>query len=113
MKNRALRRHQQRVAQLRHIRIIWRSSPWRWDQSPNRVLPDPDWACDWRPYQRKPWQQVSRCTMNGEPKHWQQAFNLRPSRIRQNQLLRHIERGRDPDVIPRWPDYRKPHIYYW
>jgi hypothetical protein len=51
--------------------------------------------------------------MNGEPKHWQYEFNIRPSRIRQNQLLRAVERGVDPDVIGRWPDYRKPHIYYW
>jgi len=107
MENRALRRHQQDVARLRHIRIVWRSYPWNWTDRPYRVEPDDGW----RP--RKPWQQVSRCTMNGEPKHWQQEFNLRPSRVRQNQLLRHIERGIDPDVIRRWPDYRRPHIYYW
>jgi hypothetical protein len=51
--------------------------------------------------------------MNGEPKHWQYDFNIRPSRARQNQLLRSIARGIEPDGIRRWPDYRKPHIYYW
>lgn len=108
MVDRALRRHQQRVARLRHVRIVWRSWPWHWDGTPFRVVPEPDWL--WR---RKPWQQISRTTMNGEPKHWQKDFNLRPSRVRQNQRLRAIERGMNPDAIDRWPDYRKPHIYYW
>lgn len=111
MKKRALRRHQQWVAKLRHVRIIWTSHTWPWAGTPLNSLPE---AWHWTyPYRRKPWQQVSRCTMNGEPKAWQYDFNIRPSRIRQNQLLRGIERGLDPDVIRRWPDYRKPHIYFW
>lgn len=105
----ALRRHQQRVARLRHVRVIWRSHPWNWKGTVYRIIDPPErW---YRPH--RPWQLVPRCTMNGEPKHWQKQFNLRPSRIRQNQLLRDIQRGVDPDVVRRWPDYRKPHIYYW
>jgi hypothetical protein len=109
MKKRALRRHQQWVAKLRHVRIIWASHSWPWLRTPLNSVPEEGWS--W--YRRKPWQQVGRCTMNGEPKHWQYDFNIRPSRTRQNQLVRLIERGLDPDVIGRWPDYRKPHIYYW
>jgi hypothetical protein len=112
MKKRALRRHQQWVAKLRHVRIIWASHSWPWSRTPFNSVPERLWwfSCD---YRRKPWKQVSRYTMNGEPKHWQYDFNIRPSRTRQSQLVRLIERGLDPDVIGRWPDYRKPHIYYW
>lgn len=110
MKERALRRHQQRVAKLRHARIVWRSCPWYWDGTLFHTIPEPGWRWVWH---RKPWQQVCRCTMNGEPKHWQKVFNLQPSRIRQNQILRDMERGIDPDTVRRWPDYRRPHIYYW
>jgi len=53
------------------------------------------------------------CWLAGEPKCWQKAYNLQPSRIRQNRLLRAIVRGIDPDSVRRWPDYRKPHVYYW
>lgn len=51
--------------------------------------------------------------MNGEPKHWQYDFNIRPSRSRQSHLLREAARASNPDAIANWPDYRKPHIYYW
>lgn len=53
------------------------------------------------------------CWPDCEPKWWQKAYNLQPSRIRQNRLLRAVVRGIDPDAIPRWPDYRKPRSYYW
>lgn len=107
MEKKALRRHQQRVARLRHACIIWRSCCY------HSVHGWPGRPAGWR-IPRKPWQAVSRITMNGEPKHWQQEFNVRPSRIRQNQALRLVLRGVDADLaIRRWPDYRKPHIYYW
>lgn len=113
MEKRALRRHQQWVAKLHHVRIVWRWSDWSWSGSFG-VAGEPDLVRPWRTTQRpQPWQQVSRCTMNGEPTHWQYAFNIRPSRIRQNRLLRDIVRGVDPDAIVGWPDYRRPHIYYW
>lgn len=112
MKKKALRRHQQRVARFRHVRIIWRYYPWHFAECPYEVLPDPEYT--WLRRLRRPWQAVCRSTMSGEPKHWQQQTNLRPSRIRQNQALRLVTRGMDADVaIRRWPDYRKPHIYYW
>lgn len=55
----------------------------------------------------------SPCWLGGEPKWWQKLHNLRPSRHRQNRILHAIRRGLDPDAVGRWPDYRKPHIYYW
>jgi hypothetical protein len=110
MKKRALRRHQQWAAKLRHVRIIWRSDPWYWDGTPFAVVPEPGCAWVWH---RKPWQQVSRCTTNGEPTHWQYDFNIRPSRTRQSQLLRKVLRCADFAEIAQWPDYRRPHIYYW
>lgn len=110
MNKRALRRHQQWVAKLRHVRIIWASHSWPWTRTPLNSTHEV-WL--WRTeHRRKPWQQVSRCTMNGEPKHWQYAFNIRPSRTCQNRLVREVERGVDPDLLM-WPDYRKPHVYYW
>lgn len=110
MSKRALRRHQQHVARLRHVRIVWRSSSWYWADRPFHVIEEPGWPWVWH---RKPWQQVSRCTMSGEPKHWQYDFNIRPSRTRQSHLLRQVLMAVDPEVIVNWPDYRKPHIYYW
>lgn len=110
MSKRALRRHQQRVARLRHVRIVWRSCAWSWEGSLFDVIPEPMGRWAWH---RKPWQQVCRCTMNGEPKHWQYDFNIRPSRTRQSHLLRQALRAVDPEAIAEWPDYRKPHIYYW
>lgn len=103
--DKALRRHQQRVARLRHLHYIWRHCVWYSHECGSR-------RAGWQ-LPEKPWQLPYRATMGGEPKHWQKQFNLQPSRIRQNQLLRAIERGVDPDSVRRWPDYRKPHFYYW
>jgi hypothetical protein len=119
MKKRALRRHQQWVAKLRHVHIIWNTShTWPWVRTPLNSIEErrfwlPDQQRYWFVYRRKPWQQVSRCTMNGEPKRWQHDFNIRPSRATQSRLLRATRRASDPDLITEWPDYRRPHIYFW
>jgi hypothetical protein len=109
----ALRRHQQRVAAIRRARYIWRECTWYWHGTFFAVLQDdPRFQPGWHAPE-KPWQHSPRITMNGEPKWHQKLHNLRPSRVRSNRLLRDIERGVDPDLIRRWPDYRRPHIYYW
>jgi hypothetical protein len=48
-----------------------------------------------------------------EPKWWRKAMNIRPSRIESNRILARVALGLDPDLIRRWPDYRKPRPYYW
>lgn len=104
----AIRRHQQKVAQVRWLNIQRQRYGWR------------DWFviwCDGEPeacpcrYLEKPWRRPHRTMMN-EPGWWVHEFMIRPMRIRSNQQLRLIEKGRDPDEF-QWPDGKKPHVYYW
>lgn len=94
--DRALRRHRERIAAVREIRFIW---------------------CLWGPESRalrKPWRarnQLGRYLMH-TPGHWIRDMMTRPARARAKQLLRLAERGGDVER-DLWPDYRKPHIYYW
>jgi hypothetical protein len=55
---------------------------------------------------------MHKLTMSSYPKWWDVEYHTRPARIRSNGLLHLIERGVDSDVL-HFPDYRKPHIYYW
>lgn len=50
--------------------------------------------------------------MKNYPRHWDKVFHTRPARARTRLLEQRILRGEDPDDLV-WPDYRKPHIYYW
>lgn len=90
---RSIRRHQQSVAKVRRIRIL--RCKWRWQDQPIE----------------KPWRNPAYMLMN-EPGWHTREFNIRPSRIHSNRFEHLIEIGRDPDTI-HWPDYRKPHVYYW
>jgi hypothetical protein len=49
---------------------------------------------------------------NSCPKSWNKHYHIRPARVRSNQYEHLVEMGRDPDSL-QWPNYRKPHIYYW
>lgn len=61
---------------------------------------------------RKPWQGYHRLCMN-EPGWWVREFVLRPARSRSRHLCQLIKIDRcDPDAAI-WPDYRRPHVYYW
>lgn len=91
--SRSLRRHQKAVARIRKSRILMHSYWWR------NSLPD------------KPWRQLGRMLMN-EPGYWVREMMTRPARVRANQLLHLVELGRD-DAEWRWPDGKKPHLYYW
>jgi len=96
MNKKALRRWQQRVAAVRLRRFLW-----------NNFTSDH--------VRLKPWRarnQLGAYLMR-DPGPWLHQFVTRPARARSNQLLRAIERGRDPDGISGWPDYRKPHVYFW
>ena len=87
---RSIRRHQQRVAKLRRMRIL-------------RV------HCGFGAL--KPWGQLSRSVMN-EPGWWRHERTIVPARIDTHRLEHAIVRGRDPDVVI-WPDCQRPHPYYW
>ena len=91
--DRSLRRHQQAVARVRKSRILaTRGAYWYWPQC-------------------KFWKPLNRSMMN-EPGWWVREFMMRPARVRARQLCRLVTLGRD-DSEWRWPDGKKPHLYYW
>ena len=92
---RAVRRHQQRVAQRRRVRILLRHGAW----SQSRC---------WEP---KIWRSLCRIVMN-EPGWWVHDRVVVPARIVTRSLEHRVTRGQDPDSLV-WPDYKKPHEYYW
>jgi hypothetical protein len=96
---RALRRHWQRVARARYVRILKAHGAWR-------TLWEDEWL--WAP---KVWRAPRKLMMN-EPGFWTHETIIRPSRIRSNQLLQKVYQGLDVEGMV-WPDYRKPHLYYW
>lgn len=81
------------MAKARRVRII----RFKWNRA--------DWAI------AKPWRYWPYVLMT-EPGWHTHAFNIRPARIRSHRLEHLIAQGCDPETI-QWPDYRKPHIYYW
>lgn len=96
---RALRRHRQRVAQARRVRILKTHGAWR------KLWRD-EWL--WAP---KVWRQPCRLCMN-EPNWWTHEMIIQPARVRSSQLLQRVSRGLDAEALA-WPDYRRPHLYYW
>ncbi len=60
----------------------------------------------------KPWR-IDIVNYAKSPGWWRRLMITRPGRKEANALLRLVSRGMDADVVRRWPDYRKPHIYYW
>lgn len=46
------------------------------------------------------------------PRWWDKVMHTAPSRSRSKVLERKVLKGADFDNMS-WPDYRKPHIYYW
>jgi hypothetical protein len=87
---RSIRRHQQQTAKLRRLHIF---------------------SVHWGDIPDKPWKR-SYIAFLTEPGWHTHEFVVRPARVRSNRALRLVLLGRDPDD-PYWPDYRKPHIYYW
>jgi hypothetical protein len=92
---RSIRRHQQRVAKFRRIRILLGRDA----RTPNH------W---WAP---KPWRPLGRLVMN-EPGWWVHERVVVPARRETRRIEHRLERGADPDDFL-WPDCRKPHDYYW
>lgn len=98
---RALRRHQQRVAKLK---LTWIASSHRWRRYDGE--PSLAWELHWQSRN-----QIGRWVMN-EPKCWRKEMHIRPSRSRANHRLKLVLNGREAESFL-WPDYKKPHIYYW
>lgn len=95
---RSVRRHQQRVAKVRRVGMLYNY---------------------FRFYGRRrlmetPWRAIN-CTgewLMNEPGWWHHEMTIVPSRIRSNRLLHRVIQGQDSDEMI-WPDYRRPHIYFW
>ena len=92
---RSVRRHQQRVANARRVRILLRHGAWTQSRY-------------WEP---KIWQPLCRVVMN-EPGWWVHDRVIVPARTVTRRLEHEAGRGRDPDLLL-WPDCKRPHDYYW
>ena len=92
---RSVRRHQQRVAKARRVRILLRHGAW----TPFSY---------WEP---KIWLPVCRQVMS-EPGWWVHKRVILPARTKTHPLEREVKRGRDPDLLV-WPDCKRPHDYHW
>lgn len=89
---RSVRRHQQRVAKARRVRILLRHGAWT-------------------SFQPKIWLPLCRLVMS-EPGWWVHERVILPARTKTHRLEREVKRGRDPDSLV-WPDCKRPHDYYW
>jgi hypothetical protein len=92
---RALRRHHERVAKARRIRILLSHGAW---------VPPQAWG-------PKIWHSMERLVMN-EPGWWTRATVIQPARIKTHRLEHRILGGCDADLLL-WPDCKRPHDYYW
>jgi hypothetical protein len=92
---RALRRHHERVAKARRIRILRGYGAW---------VPRHAWG-------PKIWHSMARLVMN-EPGWWTHATVIQPARIKTHRLEHRILRGCDAELLL-WPDCKRPHDYYW
>jgi hypothetical protein len=103
---RSIRRHQQQVAKIRKLQILYRGA-----------VTGHSWRAFERPllygftHTERPWRGYHRLTMH-EPGWWTHDWHIVPARIRSNRMLHAIERGADPDRF-QWPDCKKPQVYYW
>jgi hypothetical protein len=106
---RSIRRHQKKVAQLRKLRIVltgrsawWKNFYFRYDGS---LVPlyETDELRLWRPVNKQ---------IMLEPGWWIRETVNRPARVKSRRQCRLVVRGQEPDSF-RWPDHKKPQIYYW
>lgn len=101
---RSIRRHQQRVAKLRRVRILRAHGAFRGYCGFGYVFPQwsgPD----------KPWATIGRQVMN-DPGWWRHERSVVPARIATHRLEHLVNSGRDPDSL-NWPNFRRPYAYYW
>lgn len=50
--------------------------------------------------------------MMKNPGWWNHEMTIVPSRIRANRLLQRVKHRQDSEGMI-WPDYQRPHIYFW
>lgn len=101
---RSIRRHQQQVAKIRKLKIVYGHA----HGYSFKAFPHEYWVSSYT----RPWRSYRKLTMH-EPGYWVREMMTRPARIRCNQLLQLVKIGhRDADGV-NWPDNRKPHLYYW
>lgn len=113
--DRGKRRYQKLVAKTRRLRIFWNEHRYKFELDPTCNVAWP-WHRPWRTYRmlmRDVHSPMSKHSMSGYPKQWDVEMHIRPARIRSNQLLKLIVNGRVGIDSVNFPDYRKPHIYYW
>jgi hypothetical protein len=96
--NRALRRQQQKQAKARLVRYLWNI---KGANGRKHLL-------------EAPWSALNdlRGWTFSTPAWWSRAMMIRPARAQMRGELRRITRGADPEGAE-FPDYRRPHIYYW
>ena len=99
---RALRRHQQRVAKARRTRILLTHGV---------LILRRHGRQDWSAWQPKIWHSIERLVMN-EPGWWTHLRVIQPARTQTHRLEHDIWRGCHADALL-WPDCKKPHDYYW
>jgi len=92
--NRSVRRYQQRVAKARRVRILISHGAWA--------------SSHWEP---KIWRQLRRMVLN-EPGWWVHQRIVVPARTETRRLEHQVKQGHEPDSVL-WPDFKKPHVYYW
>lgn len=110
MKNlsRSVRRHHR-------VRMKLRVLNWRFIGE----RPDPPWlpaylAVRWRYDRRWYAEEPLEWMSEGGHKHWRHAMMTGPSRAKEHQALRLLLRGLPENAaIRRWPDHKKPFVYYW
>lgn len=76
-----------------------------------RVWMNSSWALFARPFPKDADFGHFSSTGGGYPHWWDRLHHTRPARAATRARLQQVLRGWSDDG--NWPDYRKPHIYYW
>lgn len=105
---RSIRRHHEKVAKLHKTRVLltgksaWWKTFWLYD---GKLRPL------WEQTELRHWRPVNKLLML-TPSHHHRETMHRPARIKARQNSHLVVRGVDPDQL-RWPDGKKPYVYYW
>jgi hypothetical protein len=94
---RAERRHKSAMARKRRefLVLYWKTSPRPW------------WADKIWKYRNNP-----RYSMYTTPSNWTNLNMIRPARRESKALCQLVEKGAESENM-NWPNYKKPHIYFW